>query len=404
MLPLRFAILFLALLLHVASAGAANPNGSVRFLDSSKEGGTSQAVIVRDVSLAHTAQLLPLDDRGRLVGEGQPARQVEKVLDNLALALGEVHSGFDQLIKVNVYAVGEDVIEEVQKAFGRRFTAAKPAVSFVVGGLPSAGARVALDAVAIVGNESGPRVKRLVAGRLHDTGLSHVAVLPAGARVYISGQAEKGEDLAQATRRTLESLRKTLKHLGRADADVVQVKAFLNPMSGADAVRKEVAKFFEGPSAPPLVLVEWRSTLPIEIELIASAGPERPGEALEFVTPPGMQASPVFSRVARINHGPTIYLAGLYGSKNQDAKAEVQDIFAQMQTLLTKSGSDLQHLAKATYYVSTEEASRQLNELRPHYYDPRRPPAASKAMVPAVGRADRSLTLDMIAVGSPPKP
>ena len=37
-------------------------------------------------------------------------------------------------------------------------------------------------------------------------------------RVYVSGQAEKGKNLAEATRLTLEGLRKTLAHLVNAKA------------------------------------------------------------------------------------------------------------------------------------------------------------------------------------------
>jgi hypothetical protein len=53
---------------------------------------------------------------------------------------------------------------------------------------------------------------------------------------------------------------------------------------------------------------------------------------------------------------------------------------------------------KATYYVSDDDASKQLNVIRPKFYDPQRPPAASKAIVPAVGVSERSITIDMIAV------
>ena len=44
-----------------------------------------------------------------------------------------------------------------------------------------------------------------------------------------------------------------------------------------------------------------------------------------------------------------------------------------------------------------DEASKALNELRPRYYDPRTPPAASKAVVKDVGLEGRTITLDMIA-------
>jgi len=108
--------------------------------------------------------------------------------------------------------------------------------------------------------------------------------------------------------------------------------------------------------------------------------------------------------VARINHGPTIYVSGLYGLKADSAEDEIVAILAALRQILESTGSDLRHMAKATSYVSTADASRKLNEIRPKYYDPRRPPSASKAEVPGVGMAGRSVTLDMIAVPVPKKP
>ena len=87
----------------------------------------------------------------------------------------------------------------------------------------------------------------------------------------------------------------------------------------------------------------------------------------------------------------------MYGDMG-DAAAQVTGIFTDLGRLLGKCGSDLRHLVKATYYVATPEASKALDEFRPRFYDPRRPPAASKAKVAGTGRAGRELTLDMIAV------
>ena len=64
----------------------------------------------------------------------------------------------------------------------------------------------------------------------------------------------------------------------------------------------------------------------------------------------------------------------------------------------TSTCRDPRSPAKATYYVSDNDASTKLNELWPKFYDPARPPAASKAQVFGVGVAGKSLTLDMIAV------
>ena len=76
-------------------------------------------------------------------------------------------------------------------------------------------------------------------------------------------------------------------------------------------------------------------------------------------------------------------------------------IFGAVQKLLANTGSDLKHLAKATYYVASDDASNRLNEIRPRLYDPARPPAASKAMVTGTGIKGRKITLDMIAVKKP---
>ena len=397
------ALVYLGIaLLFFGSLGPARSEAPARYLDANPETGTSMAVLVGSVPLVHTAQFLPLDSEGRLVGKGEPGAQVEQVLENLKAALAEARSGFDRLVKINVYVTRPETANVVKKILARKFTGeVRPAVSFVSGALAHPDALVALDAVAVAGQVAGEGVKQLVSPKLPRGDGVHAAVLPAGARVYISGQAEKGKDLAEATRRTLEGLRATLKHLNLTDTHVVQVKAFLTPVAKVREVRQELAKFFGEGQVPPLVFVEWSSALPIEIELIAWAGKERDGEVIEYLTPPGMQASPVFSRIARINRGPTLYVSGLYGTRAKDAGAEVEEIFTALEGVLKKAGSDFRHLAKATYYVSSEEASKKLNDLRPRYYDPARPPAASKAMVTGVAVEGKSVTLDMIAVPVP---
>ena len=75
-------------------------------------------------------------------------------------------------------------------------------------------------------------------------------------------------------------------------------------------------------------------------------------------------------------------------------------MFAQLQEILQQTGSDMQHLAKATYYTFDDDAGRGFDRVRFQLYDPQSPPAASKVMVYGVGKSDRSLTMDMIAVGT----
>jgi enamine deaminase RidA (YjgF/YER057c/UK114 family) len=376
---------------------------------------TSAAVVVdAALPLAHTTQILPLDDQGRIISAGRAEKQASAVFDQLERALGEVHSSRSLLVKLNVYAALPEVIPAVKAVLARRLPEggqSGPAISFVVGDLPDPEALVAIDAVAVALEPAGSRaVSRFRIASLagQRTG-GHVALLPDGGRVYVSGQADPGADLAQATRRTLEGLAKTLEHLGLDRSRVVQIKAFLAPMTAASEVERVVTEFFGAGAVPPLSLVEWRSsTPPIEIELIAAArrpsAQDKEPETVEFLTPPALKPSPIFSRVARVNRGDLIYISGLYGPEQASGADQVKSIFDALGTVLTRAGSDFRHLVKATYYVSDDPASRALNELRPRYYDPARPPAASKALVPGVGADGRSITVDMIAVPKPGTP
>ncbi|MCZ2341621.1 MAG: tyrosine-protein phosphatase [Bacteroidales bacterium] len=343
--------------------------------------GSAAAVVVESVPLVHTAQLFPTES-------GPMPAQVESLLTRLDKTLQQAASQLEKAVKINIYVAEQTTVAVVQAALAKRFSGPHaPAVSYVQTALPG-GAAVAADAVAVT-----PRVSR---------GPDY-AVLPAGSRVYVSGQLEKGKTLAASTQATLASLRRSLAEIQLGDEQVVQVKAFLHPMEQAEAVRQAYAEFFGKTPAPPLVLVEWGSANSIEIELIAaSPAPRGPNaDTLEFLTPKGMTASPVYCRMCRVHAPETVYIAGLHSRKPGDGSTQVTDIFEQLRGILEQTGSDFRHLVKATYYVSDNDSSQKLNELRPRFYDPKRPPAASKAPVTGVGRAERSLTIDMIAVPKP---
>jgi enamine deaminase RidA (YjgF/YER057c/UK114 family) len=374
---------------------------AMRSIDPREEEGFSTAVVVPDVPLIHTAQILPIDDQGRLLAKGSVVDQVAVVLAHIKIAVAAA-----TIVKLNVVAANDGVVAEVRLALAAKYKGlkTKPAASFVVGKLRHPDILVAIDAVAV----RGPPGKRAVSRWISELGgqedFAHTATLDAGPKVYISGQAEKGNDVTEMTRKTMESLAATLKHLGLGLEDVVQVKSFIGPITAVAEAEREIATFFKDQSfVPPLVFVEWTTAPSIEIEIVAAGKPGevKDDDTVEFATPPGMTASPVFSRVARTAAGPTIYISGLYGSSNANGEAETLEIFDQLGKLLEKSGSDFKHLAKATYYVSTDEASTKLNQLRPRYYDPQRPPAASKAPVAGTGRPEKTITLDMIAVPRP---
>lgn len=373
-------------------------SSAIQCIEPDQTTGTSMATVVdENAVLAHTSLALPLGPRGGLVGPLDVARQTEQVLQNLDLMLKPAGTDLAQAVKLNVYLARPDDRPKVQQVLATRFAKAhKPAVSFVVGDLLEKDALVTMDAVAVSALETA-RVKHLPASA--PNGISPAALLPAGSKLYVSGMADTNR-LVPATRATLEKLVAAIGHLGSQREDIVQLKVFLQPMSDIAVVRKAVVDFFNG-QAPPTVFVDWISANPVvEIELIAAArvGTNKETDSVSYFTPPGTTDSKVYRRVARVNQGRLIYCSGLYGMKANDGAGQVREIFATLGELTKQAGSDFEHLVKATYYVTDNDASDQLNVLRPQFYNPERPPAASKARVKGAGVAGKTVTLDMIAV------
>ena len=373
---------------------------NVRYVAENALTGGANAVVTTGSPLAHTAQFFALDRDGNLIGAGDAAAQTARVLDSIDSALAEAGSSLTQVVKLNVYLRNSDVTAAVKTGIAARFPlGSRPAISMVEGAFSNPDALIAMDAVATSrqGPAAGVTVRKRSAALAGPGGANHVSVLPAGTRVYISGRAAREGATAEATRATMRQIKDTLAFLGLGLEHVVHVKSFLQPIAEMSAAEAQIIEFFGG-DAPPMAFTEWISGNPIEIEIIATS-PEGPGsQPLEYLTPPGDEASPVFSRIVRLYHPATIYVSGLWGAEGTSGSDQIHSIFASLKQVLNETGSDLNHLAKATYYPSADDPSTKLNEIRPQYYDPKSPPAASKALVAGTGFAGRTITLDMIAV------
>jgi enamine deaminase RidA (YjgF/YER057c/UK114 family) len=305
----------------------------------------------------------------------------------------------DKLVRVNVYALSTGIVTNFREQLSKR--GVRPAITSVLTPLPNRKAMVAVDAVAGAA-DSGKTValKRCpsVAGDDH---CADAAVLPQGGIAYLSGQPDEGGLTASATVRSMSGLMKTLGHLKLSPKQVVHVKVFLRPASSAQEVLREVQEFFPGQITPPVVFVEWLAAVPVEIEMIAQyplSG--KPAKDVEYFTPPDVRPSITFSKVALLQTDRQIYISSLYARQPSRGEPQAVHIFEQLQEILAKTDSDMRHLVKGTYYVSDDDAARWIDRSRPRYYDPTCPPAASKLMVHGVGQAQRTMTVDMIAVGA----
>lgn len=353
------------------------------YLESDSTRARSGAVVVDNQSLLHSPQEFGTD--------------IGAVFNALADRLRRAGSELKHVVKLNAYLADSSLNAALDAELRQRFEPGKlPAVMRVQTKLPQT-ATVALDVVATLAK--GQVVSDLPPGGVdadHVLIRESCAILPAGGAAYISGQAEKGVDLRDSTAKTMESLGKTLNFLGARWSDVVQLKAFVQPMTDVATARAAMQNFFLPELQPPMIVVEWLGGgLPIEIEMIVAL-PKLSGASIEYLTPPDMKASPVYSRVVRIGSQRRVYISGLQVAA--DANGQVHGVFKELKELLLQSESDLDHLVKATYYVSEDGVSQALNTLRPMYYNPATPPAASKAIVAGTTHQGSTLTADWIAI------
>jgi enamine deaminase RidA (YjgF/YER057c/UK114 family) len=393
------------------SGGGSGDTGKIERFAVDGDSGIPAAVRVSGAGLIHTTQLFPKIE-GREGKEDSAVEQLGALLSELETILKEHGSGVEKLAKLNLYVSdpgdGVEVRRVVGKWFGQR---PKPAITVVPTALPRLRAKVALDAVAMAPSSDkldGVEVwSDLAVEKSRTFGGEALAAVcgPESQLIYVSGRAAKAGDLRTGTKGTMEELMSVLQFLGAGPGHVVQIKAFLNPMTEAAFAAEEIQSFFEEGDRPPVVMVEWTSpSLPTEIELIAAI----PGEGEEvtevvYITPPGDKPSPVYSKVAVVKGNDMVYIGEMSGEAKVAADVEVKTLYARMQQAVEAAGSDFRHLVKATYYFSDEEVSKELNTLRPTVYDPKRPPAASKIGVQNIGLPDRGMLIDMVAVPVPGK-
>jgi enamine deaminase RidA (YjgF/YER057c/UK114 family) len=343
---------------------------------------------------------LPFDREGRLVGANSVEEQIAQVLNNLDTVLVDCGSNLNQLIRLNVCAITPGTVELLrQQLTGRLEDGKRPAMTAVLTPLPHRDALVAVDAVAAAADQGQAVTSRRCEGVFGDDAHADASVLPSGGVAYLSGVPAEGGLTVSAVDRSISILWKTLGELGLSSRDVVQLKVFLRPASSASDVANSLKTYFPDRLTPPVVFVEWLAPPPVEIELIARLPIGETADAsIEYYNPPEVRPMQIFSRVALVRTPRQLYISSLYARQAGRGQEQALDVFDQLQSILERTGSDLRHMAKATYYVYDDDSARGMDRARLWLYDQDRPPAASKCLVHGVAESGRTLTLDMIAV------
>ena len=376
-------------------------SASIQYLPLDAPAGMSQAVVVEGHPLVHTRQLVSLDREGKMVGVDTEEKQVEQVLNNLQAVLSASGSSLNQLVRLNVYAIAPATVDLVREQLSKRLKPdVRPAITAVLTPMPHRDALVAVDAVAVAADKGKDVALQRCEAVAGNKDFADAAVLPRGGIAYLSGVPAEAGLTESAVDQSIQGLLKTLDTFKLKPANVVQLKVFLRPALAADDVRNVLKEYFPGQMLPPVVFVEWLAPPPVEIELIAQLTPtEDSAPKVQYYNQPEVRPSKLFNRVTLVRGERQIYISSLFVPEPTGRRLEeAQSVFDQLGAILDKTGSDLRHMAKATYYVSDAGSASGMDRMRLWRYDHTCAPAASKCMVHGVGKAQRTMTLDMIAV------
>jgi 2-iminobutanoate/2-iminopropanoate deaminase len=110
----------------------------------------SQAIEARGARTVWLSGQIPLDPATGELVPGDVAAQAERVMENLAAVLAAAGAGFHHVVRCTIYLADLADFAKVNEVYARRFREDPPARATVqVAALPR-GARVEIDAVAVV--------------------------------------------------------------------------------------------------------------------------------------------------------------------------------------------------------------------------------------------------------------
>jgi len=106
---------------------------------------------VRAGDLLFVSGIVPVDEAGALVGEGDVVEQARQVFRNLGAVLAAAGAGFDDVVKVTVYLTDVDDRARINPVRQEAFGPARPASTLVeASALAVPGARLEIEAVAVL--------------------------------------------------------------------------------------------------------------------------------------------------------------------------------------------------------------------------------------------------------------
>jgi enamine deaminase RidA (YjgF/YER057c/UK114 family) len=127
---------------------------------------------------------------------------------------------------------------------------------------------------------------------------------------------------------------------------------------------------------------------------------------VQYLRPPGLFASPMFSQVTTVVRGKLVFVSGQVSWDDQgkvvhagDLRAQTRQTFENVKTALAAAGATFDNVLKFTIYVVNLDRAKWkiVGEERAKYINPERAPASTMVGVPGLVLEDLLIEIEAIA-------
>lgn len=284
------------------------------------------------------------------------------------------------IVKIRAFVAGTGDLRRVASIVAETFSEAKqpiPAVSTIlVGALPVDGAQIVMEA----------------------TAQERKAVNPAGV-AFLSGQLvrateEKPRPLDQVAAESIANLQKAIAAAGTTNDHLLRATCFVSVLDNPSELNVKLAQAF--PKAAVNLLQLQRVTGPSTVECEGVARlTAAPAQAVEFVNPDGLEKSPNYTQIAKVNTAKLV-LTTTQQSFGLDDDA-MRLAMSRLQKMLDSQHAAYGQVVMAHGYALSNKAMTEYRRVRGDFYTKAHPPASTLLVFEGLPSSDAVFGLDVIA-------